>query len=104
MIIIGSFVIEAIAVAFFVWGRIFRRQPKRQQFGGPWAAGGFVIGGGVDDHGTAGSHAYGVVEAAEATDLQPCLRFDEVDDGRRNVAMHGLIEDVVMRARKLQEL
>lgn len=45
-----------------------------------------------------------VVEAAEATDLQPCLRFDEVDDGRRNFAMHGLIEDVVMRARKLQEL
>jgi hypothetical protein len=58
MIIIGSFVVEAIAVAFFVWWRIFRGQPKRQQFGGPWAAGGFVIGGGVDDHGAGSSHGH----------------------------------------------
>jgi hypothetical protein len=57
LIIIGSFVIEAIAVAFLVWWRIFRRPRKRQQFGGPWAAGGFVIGGGVDDHGTGSSHS-----------------------------------------------
>jgi hypothetical protein len=58
MIIIGSFVVEAIAVAFFVWWRIFRRQPKRQQFGA-WTAGGFVIGGGVDDHSPGGDHGSG---------------------------------------------
>jgi hypothetical protein len=56
MIIIGSFVVEAIAVAFFVWWRIFRRQPKRQQFGA-WTAGGFVIGGGVDDHSPGSTHS-----------------------------------------------
>jgi hypothetical protein len=58
LIILGSFVVDAIAIAFFVWWRIFRRQPKRQQFGGPWAAGGFVIGG-TDDHGTGSSHHFG---------------------------------------------
>jgi hypothetical protein len=55
LIIIGSFVVEAIAVAFFVWWRIFRRRPKRQQFGGAWTAGGFLIAGGVDDHSPHGS-------------------------------------------------
>jgi hypothetical protein len=59
LIIIGSFVIEAIAVGFLVWWRIFRRPRKRQHFGGPWAAGGFVIGGGVDDHGTGSSWGCG---------------------------------------------
>jgi hypothetical protein len=56
LIIVGSFVLEAIAVAFFVWWRIFRRPRKGQQFGSAWAAGGMMIGGGVDDHGTGSSH------------------------------------------------
>ncbi|MBE1550121.1 putative membrane protein YgcG [Mycobacterium sp. OAS707] len=54
LIIIGSFVVEALAVAFFVWWRLFRR-PKRQQFGA-WSAGGFVIGDGGGDHASGTSH------------------------------------------------
>ena len=36
--------------------------------------------------------------------LSSCLTVDEVDDGRRHLAMHRLVENVVVRAGKLLEL
>jgi hypothetical protein len=55
LIVIAFVVIDLIAVAFAVWWRIFRRPRKQPQAGAPWAAGGFYIAGGADDHDHGGS-------------------------------------------------